>query len=49
MERTPLLPLPEGLWIEQIQLAETGVTLTVIATSPTSCCKLPSCVLSLPG
>ena len=42
MERTPLLPLPEGLWIEQIQLAETGLTLTVIATSPTSCCPLCS-------
>jgi transposase len=42
MERTPLLPLPEGLWIEQIQLTPTGLTLTVIATHPTSCCPLCS-------
>jgi hypothetical protein len=40
MERTPLLSLPEGLWIEQIQLTPTGLMLTVIATHPSSCCPL---------
>ena len=38
MERTPLLPLPEGMLINQIQDAETRVIVTVVATSPTSCC-----------
>src|SRR5260221_14440779 len=40
MERTPLLPLPEGTLIDQIQDAETRVIVTVMATSPTSCCPL---------
>src|SRR5438477_9385256 len=40
MERTPLLPLPEGMLIDQIQDAETRVIITVIATYPTSCCPL---------
>ncbi len=40
MERTPLLPLPEGMLLEQIQDAETHVIITVIATRPTSCCPL---------
>jgi len=40
MERTPLLPLPEGMLIDQIQDAETHVIVTVMATSPTSCCPL---------
>lgn len=42
MERTLLLPLPEGLWIEQIQLTPTGLALTIIATAPTSGCPLCS-------
>ena len=42
MERTPLLPLPEGMLIDQIQDAETQVIIRVIATDPTSCC--PRCL-----
>jgi hypothetical protein len=40
MERTPLLPLPEGMFIDQIQEAEASLTITVIATYPTACCPL---------
>jgi zinc-finger of transposase IS204/IS1001/IS1096/IS1165 len=40
MERTPLLPLPEGMFIDQIQEAEASLTITVIATHPTACCPL---------
>jgi transposase len=40
MERTPLLPLPEGMFIDQIQEAEASLTIPVIATSPTACCPL---------
>jgi transposase len=46
MERNPLLPLPEGMQIEQMQEAENEVKVVVIATHPTSCCPLcrqPSC------
>lgn len=43
MERTPLLPLPEGMLIEQIQITETnGLVVSVRATHPTSCCPLCS-------
>ncbi len=40
MERTQLLPLPEGMFIDQIQEAEASLTITVIATHPVSCCPL---------
>jgi transposase len=40
MERTPLLPLPEGMFIDQIQEAEASLIITVIATHPVSCCPL---------
>lgn len=40
MERTPLLALPEGMFIDQIQEAEASLTITVIATYPTACCPL---------
>lgn len=46
MESNPLLPLPEGMHIDQIQASENEVSITVIATHPTSCCPLcsePSC------
>ena len=46
MEENPLLPLPEGMKIDQIQASENEVSITVIATYPTSCCPLcrrPSC------
>lgn len=42
MERTPLLPLPEGMLIEQIQETERSLVVTVIATYPTGCCPLCS-------
>jgi len=42
MERTPFLPLPEGMLIEQVQLTENGLLITVIATHPTSRCPLCS-------
>ncbi len=40
MERTPLLPLPEGMLIDQIQATETSLLVAVISTHPTSCCPL---------
>ena len=40
MEKTPLLPLPEGMLIEQIQSTETGLVIAVVATHPTACCPL---------
>lgn len=40
MERTPLFPLPEGMFIDQIQEAEASLIITVIATHPVSCCPL---------
>ena len=42
MERTPLLPLPEGMLIDEIQMSEKSLLITVIATHPTSCCPLCS-------
>ena len=42
MERTPFLPLPEGMLIDQVQLTENGLLITVIATHPTSRCPLCS-------
>lgn len=46
MERNPLLPLPEGMQIEQMQESPKEVKVVVIAMHPTSCCPLcrqPSC------
>jgi transposase len=40
MEKTPLLPLPEEMVIEQVQITENGLVIEVVATSPTSCCPL---------
>ncbi len=42
MEETSLLFLPEGMRIEQIQIAENGLVIAVAATAPTSCCPLCS-------
>src|SRR5437588_13030464 len=44
MERTPLLPLPEGMLIDQIAIAKDGLAITAVATHPTSCCPLCSVV-----
>jgi transposase len=40
MERTPFLPLPEGMLIEQIETSQTDLVVCVISTHPTSCCPL---------
>ena len=40
MERTPFLPLPEGMLIDQVQITENGLLITLIATHPTSRCPL---------
>jgi transposase len=40
MESNALLPLPQGMQIDQIQASENEVSITVIATHPTSCCPL---------
>ena len=42
MEGTPLLPLPDQMLIDQVQLTETGLCIAVIATHPTSRCPLCS-------
>ena len=46
MERTPLLPLPEGMLIDQIEITKDGLAITAVATHPTSCCPLCSVVSS---
>jgi transposase len=46
MERTPLLPLPEGMLIDQVEVIEDGLVITLVATHPTSCCPLCSVVSS---
>ncbi len=46
MEGTPLLLLPQGMLIDQIQITKTGLAITVIATHPASCCPLCSEVSS---
>jgi transposase len=46
MEGTPLLSLPQGMLVDQIQITETGLAITVIATHPASCCPLCSEVSS---
>src|SRR2546423_486654 len=40
MDATRLFPLPEGMLIEESQVTETSLSLTVRATHPTSCCPL---------
>jgi transposase len=42
MEGTPVLSLPEGMLVEQIQITENGLVIAVVATHPTSCCPLCS-------
>jgi transposase len=40
MERSPFLPLPEGMVLGQIELTETQLTVEVIATQPSACCPV---------
>jgi transposase len=41
MERSPFLPLPEGMVIGQVELTSTQLIVEVIATQPCACC--PGC------
>ncbi len=41
MERSPFLPLPEGLVIGQVEISEAQLTMEVISTQPFACC--PGC------
>ncbi len=41
MERSPFLPLPEGMVIGQVEIAATQLTVEVISTQPSACC--PEC------
>src|SRR5438552_15461840 len=42
MKEATLLALSEGMEIDQIQITETGLVVSVISTSPQSCCPLCS-------
>ncbi len=42
MKEATLLALPEGMEMAQIQITETGLVVSVIATHPRSCCPLCS-------
>ena len=41
MERSPFLPLPEGMGIGQVEMTQTQLTVEVISTLPSACC--PGC------
>jgi hypothetical protein len=41
MERSPFLPLPEGMVIGQVEIAQAQLTVEVISTHPVAYC--PSC------
>lgn len=41
MDEFPFLPLPEGMFVEQIQMAQSPLTVMVRSTSEASCC--PGC------
>src|SRR5215472_8013937 len=41
MERSPFLPLPEGMVIGQVEIAEAQLTVEVISTQP--CAHCPGC------
>ena len=41
LERSPFLPLPEGMVIGQVEISPTQLTVEVIATQPWACC--PAC------
>src|SRR5215469_11073571 len=42
MKAAALLGLPEGMEIDQIQITETGLVVSVVSTDPQSCCPLCS-------
>jgi hypothetical protein len=41
MERSPFLPLPEGMVIGQVEMTQTQLTVEVISTQPSARC--PGC------
>src|SRR2546428_2566916 len=41
MERSPFLPLPEGMVIGQVEIAQSQLTVEVISTQP--CARCPGC------
>lgn len=41
MDESPFLLLPEGMFVEQIQMAQSQLTVLVRSTSEASCC--PGC------
>jgi transposase len=41
MERSPFLPLPEGMVIGQVEISQTQLTVEVISTQP--CVRCPGC------
>ena len=41
MEKSPFLPLPEGMVIGQVEITQTQLTVEVISTQPCACC--PGC------
>lgn len=41
IERSPFLPLPEGMVIGQVEITPTQLTVEVISTQPCACC--PGC------
>ena len=41
MERSPFLPLPEGMVIGQVEITPTQLTVEVISTQP--CARCPGC------
>src|SRR2546421_10806358 len=41
MERSPFLPLPEGMVIGQVEITQTQLTVEVISTQP--CARCPEC------
>src|SRR5207249_3868786 len=40
MKEAALLALPEGMEIDQIQITQTGLVVSVRSTTPSSCCPL---------
>ena len=46
MEKSPFLPLPDGMVIGQVEMTPTQLTVEVISTQP--CARCPGCGTSLP-
>src|SRR2546430_10792037 len=44
IERSPFLPLPEGMMIDQVQTTETQLIVEVISTQPSATCPKCGCI-----